>query len=195
MKFALPVAVLAFAGLAIASEPAKTTAPAAPAAPAAAPAVTLDIVDTAAANKDFSTLVTAIKAAGLVDALKGKGPFTVFAPTNAAFEKLPKGTLESLLKPENKEKLAEILKFHVIPASVMAADVVKMGGKESSKTLQGSSFMIEVKDGKVSIGSKDNMAGVTKTDIKTTNGVIHVIDAVILPPAKAEPKKEEKKGA
>jgi uncharacterized surface protein with fasciclin (FAS1) repeats len=200
MKFALPVAVLAFAGLAIAAEPAKTpaapAAPAKPAAPAATPAVTLDIVDTAAANKDFSTLVTAIKAAGLVDALKGKGPFTVFAPTNAAFEKLPKGTLESLLKPENKEKLGEILKFHVIPASVMAADVVKMGGKESSKTLQGSSFMIEVKDGKVSIGSKDNMAGVTATDIKTSNGVIHVIDAVILPPAKAEPKKEEtKKGA
>ncbi len=195
MKFALPVAVLAFAGLAIAAEPAKNTAPAAPAAPAAAPAVTLDIVDTAAANKDFSTLVTAIKAAGLVDALKGKGPFTVFAPTNAAFEKLPKGTLESLLKPENKEKLAEILKFHVIPASVLAADVVKLGGKESSKTLQGSSFLIEVKDGKVSIGSKDNLANVTATDIKTTNGVIHVIDAVILPPAKAEPKKEEKKGA
>ncbi|MCE2653314.1 MAG: fasciclin domain-containing protein [Planctomycetaceae bacterium] len=195
MKFALPVAVLAFAGLAIAAEPAKNTAPAAPAKPAAAPAVTLDIVDTAAANKDFSTLVTAIKAAGLVDALKGKGPFTVFAPTNAAFEKLPKGTLESLLKPENKEKLAEILKFHVIPASVLAADVVKLGGKESSKTLQGSSFLIEVKDGKVSIGSKDNLANVTATDIKTTNGVIHVIDAVILPPAKAEPKKEEKKGA
>ncbi|MCA3005650.1 MAG: fasciclin domain-containing protein [Phycisphaerales bacterium] len=179
----------------MAAEPAKNTAPAAPAKPAAAPAVTLDIVDTAAANKDFSTLVTAIKAAGLVDALKGKGPFTVFAPTNAAFEKLPKGTLESLLKPENKEKLAEILKFHVIPASVLAADVVKLGGKESSKTLQGSSFLIEVKDGKVSIGSKDNLANVTATDIKTTNGVIHVIDAVILPPAKAEPKKEEKKGA
>ncbi len=134
----------------------------------------MDIVDTAAANKDFSTLVAAVKAAGLVDALKGDGPLTVFAPTNAAFAKLPAGTVESLLLPENKDKLVQILTYHVVAGKVMAADVVKV---DSAKTLEGSSVTVTVGDGGVKI---DN-ANVTATDIKTSNGVIHVIDTVIIP--------------
>jgi len=170
--------------------------PAAPAVPAAPkPEMKeMDIVDTAVAAK-FNTLFTALKAAGLIEALKGKGPFTVFAPTDEAFAKLDKTVLADLLKPENKAKLADILKFHVIAASVSSAEVVKM--KESSKTLQGTTFNIVVKDGKVSIGHDGNMANVTKTDIKCSNGVIHIIDAVIMPKAdkKDEAKKEEKKDA
>lgn len=137
-----------------------------------------DIVGIAAGNKDFSTLVAAVKAAGLVDTLKGKGPFTVFAPTNAAFEKLPKGTVESLLKPENKEKLVAILTYHVVADKVMAADVVKL---DEAKTVQGSAVKITVKDGKVFLNEK---CQVVKTDIEASNGVIHVIDTVILPPEK-----------
>jgi uncharacterized surface protein with fasciclin (FAS1) repeats len=133
-----------------------------------------DIVDTAVEAKGFSTLVAAVKAAGLVETLKGEGPFTVFAPTDAAFEKLPEGTLESLLKPENKKKLVGILTYHVVPGKVLAADVVKL---KKAETAQGSKVRIKVKDGKVKI---DN-ANVVKTDIECTNGVIHVIDAVILP--------------
>ncbi len=132
-----------------------------------------DIVDTAAGADDFKTLVAAVKAGGLVETLKGKGPFTVFAPTNEAFEKLPEGTLESLLKPENKGKLASILKYHVVPGKVMAKDV-KAG---DVATALGKKATIAVKDGKVTI---DN-ANVVKTDVKASNGVIHVIDAVILP--------------
>jgi uncharacterized surface protein with fasciclin (FAS1) repeats len=132
-----------------------------------------DIVDTAAGAKDFSTLVAAVKAAGLVDALKGKGPFTVFAPTDAAFKALPAGTVEALLKPENKGKLSNILTYHVISGSVMAADVKTM----KAKTLFGQEASIEVKDGKVTIDG----ANVVTTDIKCSNGVIHVIDKVILP--------------
>lgn len=134
-----------------------------------------DIVATAAGIEDFSTLVAAVKAAGLVDALKGEGPFTVFAPTNKAFEKLPEGTLEDLLKPENKEKLTNILLYHVVPGKVMAADVVKV---ESADTLlEGESIKVKVKDEKVFVDD----AQVVKTDVEATNGVIHVIDAVILP--------------
>jgi len=133
-----------------------------------------DIVDTAASVDDFSTLVAAVKAAGLVETLKGDGPFTVFAPTNDAFAKLPEGTVESLLKPENKEKLISILTYHVVPGKVMAKDVV---GLSSAKTVQGSKIDIKVKDGAVMI---DN-AKVVKTDIETSNGVIHIIDSVILP--------------
>lgn len=135
-----------------------------------------DIVDTAVSAGSFQTLVAAVKAADLVDTLKGKGPFTVLAPTDEAFKKLPAGTVESLLKPENKEKLAAILKYHVIPSKAMAADVVKLDGKKV-KTVQGSEVTVAVKDGTVSI----NGAKVTKTDIATSNGVIHVIDTVILP--------------
>jgi uncharacterized surface protein with fasciclin (FAS1) repeats len=131
------------------------------------------IVEIAASNDSFKTLVAAVKAAGLAEALSGDGPFTVFAPTDEAFKKLPAGTVESLLKPENKEKLAAILKYHVVAAKVLAADV-KPG---KVKTLQGSEFEVKVADGKVTVDA----ANVTKTDIIGKNGVIHVIDAVILP--------------
>lgn len=133
-----------------------------------------DIVDTAVAAGSFKTLAAALKAADLVATLKGKGPFTVFAPTDEAFAKLPKGTVEDLLKPENKAKLTAILTYHVVPGNVLAADVVKLS---KAKTVQGSEVTIKVKDGKVMV---DN-ANVTSTDIKCGNGVIHVIDAVILP--------------
>jgi uncharacterized surface protein with fasciclin (FAS1) repeats len=136
-----------------------------------------DIVDTAVAA-DFKTLVAAVKAADLVDVLKGSGPFTVFAPTDEAFAKLPKGTIEELLKPENKHKLTAILSYHVVAGKVMAADVVKLDGKEV-KTLQGTRVAIEVDGNAVKIGN----AKVTKTDIETSNGVIHVIDTVLLPRA------------
>ena len=132
------------------------------------------VVENAAGNEDFSTLVAAVKAAGLVDTLSGKGPFTVFAPTNEAFKKLPKGTVESLLKPENKDKLTAVLTYHVVPGKVMAADVVKLS---KAKTVQGKEVKISVKEGKVKV---DN-ANVVKTDIASKNGVIHVIDTVILP--------------
>lgn len=133
-----------------------------------------DIVDTAVGAGSFKTLVAAVKAADLVETLKGKGPFTVFAPTDEAFAKLPAGTVESLLKPENKKKLIAVLTYHVVPGKVMAKDVVKL---TEAKTVQGSSVKIAVKEGKVSVDG----ANVVKTDIETSNGVIHVIDAVILP--------------
>ena len=133
-----------------------------------------DIVDTAVGAKSFTTLVAAVKAAGLVETLKSKGPFTVFAPTDEAFKKLPEGTVESLLKPENKDKLVAVLTYHVVPGKVMAADVVKL---KNANTVQGGEVDIVVADGKVKV---DN-ANVVKTDIECSNGVIHVIDAVILP--------------
>ena len=133
-----------------------------------------DIVDTAVAAGSFKTLAAALKAADLVDTLKGKGPFTVFAPTDEAFKKLPEGTVESLLKPENKKKLVAILTYHVVPGKVMAKDVVKL---TEAKTVEGKSVKIVVKDGKVTVDG----ANVVKTDIETSNGVIHVIDTVILP--------------
>lgn len=132
-----------------------------------------DLVDTAVAGH-FNTLVAAVKAAGLVDALKGPGPFTVFAPTDEAFAKLPPGTLENLLKPENKDQLQKILTYHVIAGHATAKDVVKL---HSAKTLEGSSVTIQAQDGGVMV----NNAHVTKTDIAASNGVIHVIDAVLLP--------------
>ena len=135
-----------------------------------------DIVDVAASNKSFSTLVAAVKAAGLVETLKGEGPYTVFAPTNEAFAKLPKGTLESLLKPENKQKLVAILTYHVVPGKVMAKDV--KSGKV--KTASGSSFKMKVSKKGVWV----DKAKVVATDVKADNGVIHVIDTVILPKSK-----------
>ena len=132
------------------------------------------IVENAAAEASFSTLVAAVKAAGLAETLSGPGPFTVFAPTNEAFAKLPAGTVESLLKPENKEKLVAILTYHVVPGTVKAKDVV---GLTEAKTVNGKAAKVAVKDGAVMI---DN-AKVVKTDIVSKNGVIHVIDAVILP--------------
>ncbi|HRY45615.1 MAG TPA: fasciclin domain-containing protein [Thermoanaerobaculia bacterium] len=134
-----------------------------------------DIVETAVAAGSFSTLATALKAAGLVETLKGKGPFTVFAPTDDAFKKLPAGTLEKLLA--DKARLTKVLTYHVVSGKVMAADVVKLS---EAKTVEGSSVKIAVKDGKVKL----NDANVVKTDVGASNGVIHVIDTVILPPAK-----------
>lgn len=134
-----------------------------------------DIVDTAAGAGSFNTLVKAVKAAGLVETLKGPGPFTVFAPTDAAFAKLPAGTLESLLA--NPEQLKKVLTYHVVAGKVMASDVVKL---KEAKTVQGSAARIQVSGGSVKI---DN-ANVVKTDIVCDNGVIHVIDSVILPKEK-----------
>jgi len=139
-----------------------------------------DIVDTAASNSDFSTLVAAVKAAGLVEALKGKGPYTVFAPTNEAFEKLEAakpGTLATILKPENKKMLQEILLYHVVQGNVMAADVAKMKNGTQVQTLAKKKIKITLKN-----GVRINDANVVQTDIKCSNGVIHVIDTVLLPP-------------
>jgi uncharacterized surface protein with fasciclin (FAS1) repeats len=133
-----------------------------------------DIVDTAVAAGQFKTLAAALGGAGLVSTLKGTGPFTVFAPTDAAFAKLPAGTVENLLKPENKDKLTAILTYHVVPGRVMAADVGKV---QEAKTVNGKMLMVSTKGGGVMI----NDAKVTATDITATNGVIHVIDSVILP--------------
>ncbi len=133
-----------------------------------------DIVDTAVGAGQFNTLVTAVKAAGLVETLKGNGPFTVFAPTDEAFAKLPKGTLEDLLKPENKDKLASILTYHVVPSKLMAADVTKARGAAS---VQGQWISLTSAGGAVMADG----AKIVKTDIACSNGVIHVIDAVILP--------------
>jgi len=141
-------------------------------APAGHHGIKKDIVDTAVAAGDFSTLVTAVKAAGLVETLKGEGPFTVFAPTDGAFAKVPTDTLNALLA--DKAALANVLTYHVVAGNVMAADVVKL---TSAVTVQGQAVSIEVKDGKVYVDGSQVVA----TDIKASNGVIHVIDAVILP--------------
>jgi len=136
-----------------------------------------DIVDTAVENGGFKTLAAALKAADLIETLKGKGPFTVFAPTDEAFAKLPEGTVETLLKPENKAKLAAILTYHVVAGKVEAKDAVKL---KSAKTVNGASFKINVSDAGVMV----DKAKVVKTDIQCSNGVIHVIDSVIMPAAK-----------
>lgn len=136
-----------------------------------------DIVDTAVKAGSFTTLVTALKAAGLVETLKGAGPFTVFAPNDDAFAKLPKGTVEDLLKPENKAKLSSILTYHVVSGKVMSKDIA--GKALKSKTVQGAEISIDA--------TKDVMVDkskVVKADIETSNGVIHVIDTVMMPPAK-----------
>jgi uncharacterized surface protein with fasciclin (FAS1) repeats len=156
----------------------KATEPAAADKPAggdAAAATTdkKDIVDTAVEAGQFKTLAAALQAAGLVETLKGPGPFTVFAPTDEAFAKLPKETLDDLLKPENKAKLAGILTYHVVSGKVLSGEVVKM---TSAKTVQGQDVTIDATD-----GVKVNGAKVVKADIETSNGVIHVIDTVILP--------------
>ena len=132
-----------------------------------------DIVAVASGAGSFNTLVAAVKAAGLVETLQGAGPFTVFAPTDEAFAKLPKGTVEDLLKPENKAKLVAILTYHVVAGKVMAADVKTM----KAKTVNGQSLDVKVTDGAVTV---DN-AKVVKTDVAASNGVIHVIDTVVLP--------------
>jgi uncharacterized surface protein with fasciclin (FAS1) repeats len=136
-----------------------------------------DIVDTAVDAGSFKTLVTALKAADLVDTLKGTGPFTVFAPTDAAFDKLPKGTVEDLLKPENKAKLVAILTYHVVSGKVMSKDLA--GKSSKAKSVEGADININATK-----GVKVDDATVTKADIETSNGVIHAIDTVIMPPAK-----------
>jgi uncharacterized surface protein with fasciclin (FAS1) repeats len=137
------------------------------------------VVDVAAANADFSTLVSAVKAADLASTLSGAGPFTVFAPTNQAFAQLPAGTVEDLLKPENKAKLAGVLTYHVVPGKIMAADVEP----GQVKTVNGADFTVNVDNGTVTItDANGNTAKVVKTDIAGSNGVIHVIDRVLLPP-------------
>ena len=179
--------------LAACSSPTTTTtptssAPMTPAAtsPAATPSVTpevsADIVETAVAAGDFTTLAAALTAAGLVDTLKGPGPFTVFAPTDAAFAKLPAGTVETLLK-EPKGQLAEILKYPVVSGEVMAADVVKLNGQKV-KTVQGAELTVEVVGDKVAlVDAAGNRVNVVTTDVKASNGVIHVIDGVLMPTA------------
>ncbi|OYU54668.1 MAG: beta-Ig-H3/fasciclin [Chitinophagaceae bacterium BSSC1] len=144
------------------------------------------VVDIAVGSKDHSTLVAAVKAAGLVETLQSAGPFTVFAPTNAAFAKLPAGTVETLLKPENKATLAKILTYHVVAGNLDAAAVVaaiKAGnGKAVVKTVSGGSLTASLKDGKVILtDEKGGVATVVATDIKAGNGVVHVIDTVVLP--------------
>jgi len=166
MSFRIPnlvVAVLTLAvlGLTIASTIAR--------------AAEKDIVDTAVSAGQFKTLASALEAAGLVETLKGDGPFTVFAPTDEAFAKLPAGTVENLLKPENKDQLVAILTYHVVPGKVEAADVVKLN---EAKTVNGKMINIKVKGDTAMV----NDAKVTKADIAASNGVIHVIDTVILPP-------------
>jgi uncharacterized surface protein with fasciclin (FAS1) repeats len=153
--------VLAVVGLAIGSNFARAT--------------NQDIVDTAVGAGQFKTLAAALGAAGLVETLKGPGPYTVFAPTDEAFAKLPVGTVENLLKPENKAKLTAILTYHVVPGAVKAEQVTKL---DEAKTVNGAMVKVSTEDGKVMI----NDATVVKADIEASNGVIHVIDKVILPP-------------
>ena len=136
-----------------------------------------DIVDTAVKAGSFNTLVAAVKAAGLVDTLKSAGPFTVFAPTDEAFAKLPKGTVEDLLKPENKAKLTSILTYHVVPGKIMSKDIA--GTALKAKSVQGAEISVDATKGVMV-----DTAKVVTADIETSNGVIHVIDTVIMPPAK-----------
>ncbi len=182
MKLLLPIVTFALLGAACSGETtpvAPTTAPVAEApAPMPAPVETKDIVDTAVAAGQFTTLVAAVQAAGLESTLRGPGPFTVFAPTDAAFAALPAGTVEGLLKPENKDKLVAILTYHVLPAEVMSS-AIGMQMLEPA-TVQGATVKV--------VGNADgvmvNDAKVVAADIDASNGVIHVIDKVIMPPVK-----------
>lgn len=174
--------LIVFTMVLAACAPAATPEPTAVPEPTAMPEPTataepelLDIVDTAVADGRFTTLAAALEAAGLIETLKGEGPFTVFAPTDDAFAALPEGTVESLLLPENKQALTDILTYHVVAGKVMAADVTML---ESATTVLGKDVKITVEDGKVFV----NESEVIITDIETSNGVIHVIDAVLLPP-------------
>lgn len=145
-----------------------------------------NIIENAVNSKDHTTLVAAVKAAGLVETLQGKGPFTVFAPTNEAFAKLPKGTVETLLKPENKATLTKVLTCHVVAADAMSMTIKKMikddGGSHKVKTVGGCILTVSEKGGRISIkDEKGNVAHVSIADVKQSNGVIHVIDKVLLP--------------
>jgi len=179
MKLLLPIAAFALLGAACSGETAPATpAPAAEApAPAPAPVAAKDIVDTAVGAGQFTTLVAAVQAAGLESTLRGAGPFTVFAPTDAAFAALPAGTVEDLLKPENKEKLVAVLTYHVLPAEVMSSAVA--GQTLEPATVQGATVKV---DGSMAGKVMVNDATVVSADVDASNGVIHVIDKVILPP-------------
>ncbi len=172
MNKLLVVATIAVASVSFAQKKDTKAPEAAKEAPAAAPK---DIVDTAVAAGSFNTLATALKEAGLIETLKGKGPFTVFAPTDEAFAKIAKKDLDALLK--DKKKLTAVLTYHVVSGSVMAADVMKMKDGSKVKTVEGREFTLGLKDGKVMVDG----ANVVKTDIAASNGVIHVIDTVIMP--------------
>lgn len=152
----------------------------------AAMSASKNIVENAMNSKDHTTLVAAVKAAGLVNTLEGKGPFTVFAPTNEAFAALPAGTVDTLMKPQNKEKLVKILTCHVVGDKAMSIDVKKMvkddGGMHKVKTVGGCELMLKDEGGKVTVTDENgNLANVTIADVKQSNGVIHVIDKVLLP--------------
>jgi uncharacterized surface protein with fasciclin (FAS1) repeats len=145
-----------------------------------------NIVENAVNSKDHTTLVAAVKAAGLVQTLEGPGPFTVFAPTNEAFEKLPAGTVDTLLKPENKDQLTKVLTYHVVAGKVSSKDLMKMiktgGGKAELKTVEGGTLTATMQDGKILLtDEKGGMATVTIADVNQSNGVIHVVDSVLLP--------------
>ena len=187
LGLAATIAVAAVAGLALgacssssdAATTPSTTTTTADSSMSTAPA-DQTIVEIAAGNHDFSTLVAAVRAAGLADTLSGPGPFTVFAPTNEAFAKLPAGTVDTLLKPANKQQLAAILAYHVVPAAVMAKDVTP----GTVETVNGASFTVAIEDGSVILtDGQGNKAKVVTTDLVASNGVIHVIDTVLLPPA------------
>lgn len=144
------------------------------------------IVENASTARDLSTLVTAVKAADLVDTLNGQGPFTVFAPTNQAFAKLPEGTVDTLLKPENKAKLAQILTYHVVPGTYTSTQLIaavrSQGGSSTLKTVQGEALTVELQGGKVwVIDAKGGKSTVTTSDVMQSNGVVHVIDSVLMP--------------
>ena len=162
--------------------PAATTPAATTPAATTPAAATADIVDTAVAAGDFTTLAAALTAAGLVETLKGPGPFTVFAPTDAAFEKLPDGTVDTLLK-DPKGDLTDILTYHVVAGEVLAADVVKLDGQKV-KTVQGAELTVDVAGDKVAlVDAAGNRVNVVTTDVDASNGVIHVIDGVLMPKA------------
>lgn len=155
--------------------------------PAPAPTGAKDLVDTVIGNKDLSTLAGALRQAGVVDALrKTDRSFTLFAPTNDAFTKLPKEVLDNLMKAESKEQLKNVLLFHVIPAEVTSEKLLRM--PESSRTLQGTTFRVRIKDGKRQVGNERAWAAITTTDVRCSNGLVHIIDAVMLP---IEPKKKD----
>ena len=163
-----------------AAAPASTSASATPSPSPSESMAGSDIVDTAVAAGDFTTLAAALEAAGLVETLKGEGPFTVFAPTDAAFAKLPAGTVDTLLK-DPKGDLTQILTYHVVPGKVLAADVVKLDGQKVT-TVQGGDLTVGVDGDKVSLtDAAGNTVNVTATDIEASNGVIHVIDGVLMP--------------
>ena len=170
--------LLLFASIVLAACGTPAATPTATAVPPTVTPAAKDIVDTAIADGRFTTLVAAVEAAGLVDTLKGEGPFTLFAPTDEAFAKLPAGTVEDLLKPENLETLTNILLYHVVSGKVMAADVVTLDGQSAETAFAGNSVAISVKDGNVFL---NETVQVVITDIETSNGVIHVIDTVLLP--------------